>query len=91
MQGGVAELKEALARTVEEVHSIREMCERPVMATAPQYRAPAFGHAHDVPPPPNYDAHVRPRNVNLQQALPLPGSEGITVSPDGRSLNIPLK
>ena len=57
----------------------------------PQYRAPAFGNPHDVPPAPGYGAHVRPRNVNLQQALPLPGSEGITVSPDGRSLNIPLR
>ena len=67
-QGEVAELKAALARIGEEVHSIKEMCERPVMATPPQYRAPAFGSPHDVTPAPNYDAQVRPRNVNLQQA-----------------------
>lgn len=90
-QGELSEVKEALTRTGEEVHTIKEMCERPLMATPPQYRAPVFGHgAREVPPAPNYDPHVRPCNVNLQQALPMHG-EGITVSPDGRSLNIPLR
>ena len=90
-QGELSEVKEALTRAGEEVHTIKEMCERPVMATAPQYRAPVFGHGgREVPPAPNYDPHVRPCNVNLQQALPMHG-EGITVSPDGRSLNIPLR
>ena len=90
-QGELAEVKETLTRTGEEVHTIKEMCERPVMATPPQYRAPVFGHSgREVPPAPNYDPHVRPCNVNLQQALPMHG-DGVTVSPDGRSLNIPLR
>eukprot|EP00439_Symbiodinium_sp_Y106_P080835 s938_g19.t1 len=49
-QGELSEVKEALTRTGEEVHTIKEMCERPLMATPPQYRAPVFGHgAREVP------------------------------------------
>ncbi|CAE7359881.1 unnamed protein product [Symbiodinium sp. CCMP2592] len=88
-QGEVADLKQSLASTSEEVHSIKEMCERPVLAhNPPTYRAPTFHSHQDIPPAPHYDARQR---VNLQQALPLGSSEGITVNPDGRSLNIPLR
>ncbi|CAE7386640.1 unnamed protein product [Symbiodinium sp. CCMP2592] len=88
-QGEVADLKQSLASTSEEVHSIKEMCERPVVAhSPPTYRAPTFHPHQDIPPAPHYDARQR---VNLQQALPLGSTEGITVNPDGRSLNIPLR
>ncbi|CAE7252921.1 unnamed protein product [Symbiodinium sp. CCMP2592] len=90
-QNEVAELKTTLGQTSETVHSIKEMCERPVVSShPPSYRAPVFQGHHDIPPAPPYDAHVRPR-VNLQQALPLASPHGITVSPDGGSLNIPLR
>eukprot|EP00439_Symbiodinium_sp_Y106_P053195 s4398_g7.t1 len=94
-QTEVAEIKEAVTKAGEEVHIIREMCERPLMTQAhpPSYRAPIFPPSgHDSRPAPSYDPHVAPRSVNLQQALPLHSHnpDGITVSPDGRSLNIPL-
>ena len=95
-QTEVAEIKDAVTKAGEEVHIIREMCERPLMTQAhpPSYRAPIFPPSgHDSRPAPSYDPHVAPRSVNLQQALPLHSHnpDGITVSPDGRSLNIPLR
>ena len=79
-QGEVAEIKEAVSRAGEEVHIIREMCERPLTTQSqpPSYRAPIFPPSgHDARPVPSYDPHVAPRNVNLQQALPMHSPEGL--------------
>ena len=57
------------------------------------YRAPASsGPApRDLRPAPAFEARIAPRNVSLQQALPVANTDGVTISPDGRSLNIPLR
>ncbi|OLP74270.1 hypothetical protein AK812_SmicGene46239, partial [Symbiodinium microadriaticum] len=55
VQSELAEVKQTISSTIEEVHSIREMCERPLPASAPQYRAPHF--AAQIPgPAPLYEA-----------------------------------
>ena len=86
VQTELAEVKQTVGSTSEEVHSIREMCERPVPATAPQYRAPHFAAQIPGPAPP-YEAAVS-ASLSLQSAIPAEPS--ITISPDGRSLHIPL-
>ena len=88
VQTELAEVKQSASTTSEEVRSIREMCERPVPAAAPQYRAPHF--AAPLPgPAPSYEAAVSARSLSLQNAIPAEPS--ITISPDGRSLHIPLR
>ena len=88
VQTELAEVKQSASTTSEEVRSIREMCERPVPAAAPQYRAPHF--AAQLPgPAPSYEAAVSARSLSLQNAIPAEPS--ITISPDGRSLHIPLR
>ena len=87
-QNELAEVKQTLGSTSEEVHSIKEMCERPLATSAPQYRPPHFA-AHVPGPAPPYEAAVPPRSLSLQSALP--SEPSITISPDGRSLNIPLR
>ena len=88
VQTELAEVKQTVGSTAEEVHNIREMCERPVPATAPQYRAPHFAAQIPGPAPP-YEAAVSARSLSLQSAIPAEPS--ITISPDGRSLHIPLR
>ena len=88
VQSELAEVKQSASTTSEEVRSIREMCERPMPAAAPQYRAPHF--AAPLPgPAPSYEAAVSARSLSLQNAIPAEPS--ITISPDGRSLHIPLR
>ena len=67
VQSELAEVKQTISSTIEEVHSIREMCERPLPASAPQYRAPHF--AAQIPgPAPLYEAAVSARSLSLQSA-----------------------
>ena len=88
VQSELAEIKQTASTTSEEVRSIREMCERPVPAAAPQYRAPHFAAQLPGPAPP-YEAGGAARSLSLQTAIPAEPS--ITISPDGRSLHIPLR
>ncbi|CAE7906558.1 unnamed protein product, partial [Symbiodinium sp. KB8] len=83
VQSELAEAKQSASTTSEEVRSIREMCERPMPAAAPQYRAPHF--AAPLPgPAPSYEAAVPARSLSLQNAIPAEPS--ITISPDGRKM-----